>query len=125
MMTKDELRARLDGRRLTGSRNQCPTCGELFNSFSGFDQHRTGRIGTPSRRCMTSDEIVATGLALSADGFWRSPMPDAALRARQQVLARLESTIAPREVPTHVPAEKTAEIHAVNARGATEPLAAR
>jgi hypothetical protein len=50
-------------------RNQCPACGECFNSIAAFDRHRTGRFGV-ARRCLTPDEMRAQGMALSARGFW-------------------------------------------------------
>lgn len=58
-------------RTLRGDRNQCPTCGEYFNSSAAFDKHRTGRIGV-DRRCMTTEEMRERGMVLRDDGFWRS-----------------------------------------------------
>lgn len=55
--------------RPTGDRNQCPTCGEYFNSSSSFDFHRTGRFGV-DRRCRTVPEMVARGMTRNAAGFW-------------------------------------------------------
>ena len=55
--------------RLTGQRNQCPSCGELFNSNASFDKHRTGHFGR-DRRCMTVDEMRAHGMAKNATGWW-------------------------------------------------------
>lgn len=55
--------------RLSGDRNQCPTCGEHFNSSSAFDKHRTGRFGT-DRRCRTVAEMLAAGMAKNTAGFW-------------------------------------------------------
>ena len=40
--------------RLSGQRNQCPSCGEPFNSNAAFDKHRTGQFGK-DRRCMSVD----------------------------------------------------------------------
>lgn len=57
--------------RLTGQRNQCPACAELFNSNAAFDKHRTGRFGV-DRRCMTAEEMRKRGMVLRDDGFWRS-----------------------------------------------------
>lgn len=122
-MTKDDLRARLGGRRLTGSRNQCPTCGEPFNSFSGFDLHRVGRIGTSARRCLAPAELATLGWTVSAEGFWRLPGPEESsypARQSQPQGGGLESTIDPSEVSTHVPAEKTPEICDVEAQDAIE-----
>lgn len=55
--------------RLSGDRNQCPTCGELFNRTSVFDKHRVGKYS--DRRCLTVEEMEAAGMFIGADGFWR------------------------------------------------------
>lgn len=55
--------------KLTGQRNQCPTCAEYFNSNAAFDKHRTGAFGV-DRRCMTVDEMTAKGMSKGASGFW-------------------------------------------------------
>lgn len=57
--------------KLSGDRNQCPTCGKGFNSIAAFDKHRTGKFGV-GRRCMTTEEMLAKGMVLRDDGFWRS-----------------------------------------------------
>ena len=51
-------------------RNQCPGCGELFNSLSAFDKHRItdGKI----RRCMTVSEMEAAEMLKSDDGYWKA-----------------------------------------------------
>ncbi|KAI3593899.1 hypothetical protein D9X30_1074 [Cupriavidus sp. U2] len=56
-------------RALTGDRNQCPTCGEYFNSMSAFDKHRIGEFGT-DRRCMTETEMNSAGMVKNAEDFW-------------------------------------------------------
>ena len=56
---------------LTGDQNQCPGCGEYFNSTYAFDRHRTGRFGV-DRRCMTIDEMTARGMSMNKAGFWIS-----------------------------------------------------
>ncbi len=62
---------------LRGDRNQCAGCGELFNSTHAFDKHRTGDFGT-DRRCLTPEQMLAKGMVLGADEFWRgSAMPTA------------------------------------------------
>lgn len=70
--------------KLTGHRNQCPTCGELFTRLSVFDKHRTGKFGV-NRRCLTRAEMEAEGMFRGPDNFWRgnkregfSGPPDAA-----------------------------------------------
>jgi hypothetical protein len=65
---------------LRGDRNQCPTCGRYFNSTAAFEKHRVGDIGRSSekrpnpygtvRRCMTTGEMLARGMAINAAGFW-------------------------------------------------------
>lgn len=62
--------------KLTGDRNQCQGCKLYFNSTAAFDKHRTGKHGV-DRRCMTQDEMRASGMDQRADGFWvgsRNPM---------------------------------------------------
>lgn len=67
--------------RLTGSRCQCTACGDYFGSVRGFDRHRVGEVGTPSRRCLTSDELAAAGWVRNAQGFWLQPDPRRAVEA--------------------------------------------
>lgn len=55
---------------LRGYRNQCTGCNQYFNSNFAFDKHRTGKHGI-DRRCMTPDEMIAKGMVLLDDGFWR------------------------------------------------------
>ena len=61
-------------RKLTGDRNQCPTCGEYFNSTYACDAHRTGPFGhggqPARRRCLTVNEMSAHGMRLNRAGFW-------------------------------------------------------
>jgi len=56
---------------LTGSRNECPTCDELFNSIRAFEAHRVGQIGV-DRRCLGVEGMLAKGMAKNAAGFWVS-----------------------------------------------------
>lgn len=56
--------------KLTGDRNQCPTCNEFFNSTAAFVKHRAGRVATPERRCLTPDEMTAAGMAKNTADFW-------------------------------------------------------
>ncbi|CAB4171394.1 hypothetical protein UFOVP1095_17 [uncultured Caudovirales phage] len=55
--------------KLTGQRNQCPTCKLYFNGNAAFDKHRTGEFGK-NRRCMSQDEMQGRGMAVNAAGFW-------------------------------------------------------
>lgn len=54
---------------LRGDKNQCPGCGEYFNSTGAFEKHRTGKFGV-DRRCKTPEEMTAAGMVKKADGFW-------------------------------------------------------
>lgn len=54
---------------LRGSRNQCQSCKQYFNSTGAFDKHRTGKFEV-DRRCMTVEEMEAKGMVLRDDGFW-------------------------------------------------------
>ena len=68
---------------LHGDRNQCPTCGELFNSTRAFDSHRTGDF--TARRCLSVSEMEAKGMVRGGGGFWvRSAMSDDAKRAKRE-----------------------------------------
>ena len=66
---------------LRGGRNQCPACGQYFNSISIFEKHRTGAFGTgplgtsPERRCFTIREMKAKGWKTDEKGFWSTPGP--------------------------------------------------
>lgn len=64
----------MTGPTLTGSRCQCPTCGEPFSSVREFDRHRIGTYAEPgewahNRRCMTPAEMDAAGWIRNARGF--------------------------------------------------------
>lgn len=68
--------------KLTGDRNQCPTCSVLFNSTRAFEKHRVGVFGV-NRRCLTPTEMLERGMARNSAGFWvGSPM-------NREVLARV------------------------------------
>jgi hypothetical protein len=67
--------------KLSGDRNECPSCGELFNSVAAFDKHRTGTFGGPhnqpaKRRCLTRDEMMAKGMEKNTAGFWVTKLRD-------------------------------------------------
>jgi hypothetical protein len=47
----------------------------IFTSTSAFDKHRTGKVGTPERRCRTETELRALGWEPDARGRWRKPAP--------------------------------------------------
>jgi len=64
-------------KRLSGDRNQCPTCGLYFNSTSAFDKHRVGKHSIPDgkkwkllpRRCLTPEEMMQRNM-FERDGWW-------------------------------------------------------
>lgn len=56
-------------KKLTGNRNQCPSCHEYFNSLGAFDRHRTGYFGK-NRQCRTTEGMLGAGMVKNADGFW-------------------------------------------------------
>lgn len=60
------------GKHLTGQHNQCPSCMLYFNSNAAFEKHRIGDFNKrPSeRRCMTQEEMLTSGMALNARGWW-------------------------------------------------------
>jgi hypothetical protein len=58
-------------KRLSGDRNQCPTCGEYFNSTFAFDKHRQGKHGI-DRHCLKIEQMLAIGMDKNAHGFWIS-----------------------------------------------------
>lgn len=58
-------------KNLSGDRNQCPGCGQLFNSTFAFDKHRTGRHGI-DRRCLNEAEMLELGMSKNNAGFWIS-----------------------------------------------------
>lgn len=69
--------------KLTGQRNECPTCGLYFNSNAAFEKHREGSYTPFTRHCLTPEEMKSKGMILGSDGFWRgSAMPDSVLARR-------------------------------------------
>lgn len=63
--------------------NQCPSCGEIFNSLGAFDKHRSGDFGKPikggyadsTRRCFSTIEMIKVGMVLNNRKRWiSSPM---------------------------------------------------
>jgi len=59
---------------------RCTVCGLYFRRTSTFDAHRIGRPGTPARRCLSPDELVARGWSRDSQGYWRRPGPDTPFR---------------------------------------------
>ena len=96
MNVRDDLSKQGAQRRLNlfGDRNQCPTCGELFNSSGAFEKHRTGDF--TARHCLTVNEMHALGMARNDRGFWvKAPMTDEErARARQHTTTDATGSIA-------------------------------
>jgi hypothetical protein len=72
---------------LKGNRNQCGVCKEFFNSVGAFDKHRV--FDKPkdwaTRRCMTSDEMISSGMSLNQAGFWvTEKMPEQLLKGLKE-----------------------------------------
>lgn len=69
-------------RELKGDRNQCPSCGEFFNSTSAFEKHRKSSgwfIGIPTKeakalgyphRCLTVKEMQSEGMQKNSTTYW-------------------------------------------------------
>jgi len=55
--------------KVSGDRNQCTGCDELFNSSASFEKHRTGDFGK-DRRCMSVEEMTSKKMAKNAAGYW-------------------------------------------------------
>lgn len=59
---------------LSADRNECPTCGALFETSDGFDAHRVGNFATPSkpntRRCLSETEMHDIGFRKNKAGFY-------------------------------------------------------
>lgn len=84
--------------KLTGDRNQCPTCGKYFNSVHAFDKevnqkiydkHRKSigwYVGIPKeehmklqvfpRVCLTEEQMRDIGMATNSSGFWVGTLMD-------------------------------------------------
>jgi hypothetical protein len=59
--------------KLTDDRNECPTCGALFETSDAFDAHLVGRFAVGSqestRRCLTAAEMHQAGFRANRHGF--------------------------------------------------------
>jgi hypothetical protein len=64
-------------KKLSGDRNQCPGCGEYFNSTFAFDKHRAGEFGV-NRHCLSRAEMLTKGMSSNPAGFWVSERMSAA-----------------------------------------------
>lgn len=80
-----------DEPRLSGDRNQCPSCLAYFNSNTAFDKHRTGKFDG-SRRCLSTDEMLSQGFGKTSDGFWLAPLKPEDRERLTRVRARSTNT---------------------------------
>jgi hypothetical protein len=66
---------------LSGDHNECPGCGQLFNSTHAFELHRTGDHTHNRRRCLTPAEMQLKGMVQKVGGWWvsrlRTPLVEA------------------------------------------------
>jgi hypothetical protein len=77
---------------LTGSRNQCGSCRQYFNSNTAFEKHRTGIFGV-DRRCLNDLEMEAKKMAKNAAGFWTGEPMDQSLIEKRNALRQQAATI--------------------------------
>jgi len=80
-------------RRLTGHRCLCRGCDEHFNSVRAFDRHRVWGSLTV-RRCLTTGEMVGTGMSVNSSGFWitKTHVKHRVQPATSRILAALRQT---------------------------------
>ncbi len=61
---------------LIKDRNECPSCGVMFETSDAFDAHRLGKFATASkpstRRCLTAAEMHEAGFRANQHGFMLS-----------------------------------------------------
>ena len=55
---------------LRGDHNECPGCGQLFNSGKAFDKHRNGSHAGGGRHCLTPDQMRVIGMDKNKGGWW-------------------------------------------------------
>src|SRR2546428_12167688 len=72
---------------------QCATCGETFNSDSGFDPH----LIRTDNRCLTVPEMTAQGWGRNSRGWWFPPITAAAAISQRARFGREDSTRIDRE----------------------------
>lgn len=78
-------------RTLRGDRNQCPTCGEYFNSTRAFDKHRTGGFSPNTRRCLNTVEMSASGMVKNQADWWVSKASNYQFPAHPAVTGRTQA----------------------------------
>jgi hypothetical protein len=71
--------------KLSGQRNECPSCGLYFNSNAAFEKHREGKYTPNTRHCLSEEQMVAKGMKKRTDGFWAgSAMPDTLIESKSK-----------------------------------------
>ena len=61
--------------------NQCPTCGEVFNSGKAFDRHRRGDFQV-KRYCLTPEQMVEKKMSKNRYGRWITQVFDSRVNDR-------------------------------------------
>ena len=64
--------------------NQCPTCGEVFESIYAFDYHRTGEFNK-NRRCLEVTEMLNKGMVKNRFNRWISKPSSYAYRDKNDL----------------------------------------
>jgi hypothetical protein len=82
---------------LTKDRNECPTCGALFETSDAFDAHRVGKFAEGSkpntRRCLTTTEMHEVGFRANKAGFLLSEVEHKYDDRKIVVRAQSQSTL--------------------------------
>src|SRR5260221_13727780 len=85
------------GRIKIMAKSLCRTCNKTFKSVAGFDMHRTGGYGKAiynskgkaighekhTRRCMTTEEMLALGMCLNEQGLWITEAYDSNIKHKE------------------------------------------
>jgi hypothetical protein len=58
------------------NRCQCSGCDRHFSSVASFDKHRI------EGRCLTTDEMLARGMAVNDKGYWVTAMYDPSVHSK-------------------------------------------
>ncbi len=89
------------GRKLSGDKNQCPSCGEYFNSFTAFDKHRVGSFEPNERRCLTVAEMQINNFGKTKDDFWLCPVSQKDRERINQIRSKRKKTTTVKTVWHH------------------------
>lgn len=85
--------------KLTKDRNECPSCGALFETSEAFDAHRIGDFASGSkpntRRCMTAAEMEESGFRANRDGFLLSEVEHKYEPSKIVVRSQSQSALGP------------------------------